>query len=106
MAPFYNRGVSQGYEVKLNDSTIYELEQDKPAVIRIYRKGDYVLSALTGKLTQLNLKLEKGRDYYIRCGEYEGSFLEKPKLQMVIEDFGRNEYEACVERFEKEKSKK
>lgn len=95
---FYNDNTNIKYELKLNDSTIYEFQRDVPAIVNIYKEGDFTISAKTGELTELKMNLEFGKDYFIRCGIYLPSVLRKPKLQLVIEDFARDEYEACVDR--------
>ena len=93
-APFYNNTHPGRYEVKLNDSTIYELRKDKPAIVKVQKEGKYILSAKTSKKTEIKLNLEKGRNYFVRCGIYKASFLGSPKVHLVIEDFARPEFEA------------
>ncbi len=105
-APFYNNTHPGKYDVKLNDSTIYELKKDEPAIVKVHKEGNYTLSAKTAERTEIQLNIEKGRDYFIRCGIYKASFLGKPKVHLVIEDFARPEFEACMERYEIKKSKR
>lgn len=93
------------YDLKRNDSTIYELRKDKPAMVKVKNDGDYTLSAKTSERTDIKLNIEKGRSYFIRCGIDKSSFLGKPKIHLVIQEYGKPEYWACVERSKKKQNK-
>jgi len=90
---YYNY-LKGAYHLKLNDSIICKVTRGKPQKIDSIKPGKYILSA---KSTEINVDLKGGEQYFIRCGTYETSpLVNKPKIQVVVPEFGRQEFHERV----------
>jgi hypothetical protein len=95
------------YELHLNDSLITTISENSPQSINLNVTGEHKLVAKRGnKVRELPIKIENGRDYYVRCGievftvTYYSVVVVKgsPKVHLVVPEQGKLEFQAALER--------
>lgn len=87
-----------GYDVHLNDSVVYRARNNSRLVIRLSKPGPVILWAHTEATTSLNLEVEPGQEYFLRCGLEGGILLLRPQLRFVSTAQGRGEFEELPDR--------
>lgn len=80
------------YDVRLNDSVVYQARFGSRSVIRLTKPGAVTVWTENGG-KPLMLEVEPGKEYYLRCGLYATGFKLRPWLSFVSTWQGRREYD-------------
>lgn len=89
-------GVGAGvkYDVFLGDSLICRTRANWKKTIKITSTGLNTIWAKTESKTELPIKIEKGKEYYIRCGLEMGILIGRPSLNLITPSSGASEFKA------------
>ncbi|MCL2311287.1 MAG: DUF2846 domain-containing protein [Firmicutes bacterium] len=79
------------YDLYVNDKSICRVKNKWKQSFDIYEEGVITLWASTEVRVELPIKIEPGKEYYIRCGISVGTFVGHPKLELVPEEIGKAE---------------
>ena len=82
------------YEVHVGDTGVYKAKVNSRAEVKIYEASDVEIWAKTEARSSIPLKLELGKEYYVRCAVTMGAFVGRPLLELVPASYGRGEYES------------
>lgn len=96
-------GAIVNYDLHLGDSTICRVKNKFNESIKINREGFNSLWAKTEAKSEIPIKIEFGKEYYVRCGITMGALVGRPKLEIIDATTGRREYNAMQQ---KKKTKK
>ena len=88
------QGALVSFDLHLGDSTICRVKSNFCESIKINKEGLNSLWAKTETKSEIPIKIEFGKAYYVRCGISMGAFVGRPKLQMVDNATGKREYNA------------
>ncbi|MDO7844881.1 hypothetical protein Q5H92_00820 [Hymenobacter sp. M29] len=80
------------YDVRLNDSVVYQARFGSRSIIRLTKPGAVTLWTENGG-KPLTLEVEPGKEYYLRCGLQGSTFKPRPWLSFVSTRQGRQEYD-------------
>jgi hypothetical protein len=89
--PRFDFGYAISYKMHLNDSAVCKVKHGCAQTIRIDHPECYNLNAKTESGFDLNLCVEAGEEYYIRCGVSMGAFIGRPYFSLVDKNRGRSE---------------
>lgn len=95
---FSGVGAAIGYDIHLGDSVICRAKNKWNETIKVYVEGDQTLWAKTEARAELPLHIEKGREYYIRCGITMGVVVGHPSLTLMDKQVGKTECDALKKR--------
>jgi Protein of unknown function (DUF2846). len=82
------------YNVHLDDTIICRAGNKWKETIKIEKEGLFTLWAKTETKTELSVEIEFGKEYYIRCGVKIGVVAGRPKIELVDNETGKNEFES------------
>lgn len=91
-------GALVSYDLHLGDSTICRVKNNFCESIKINKEGLNSLWAKTESKSEIPIKIELGKAYYIRCGITMGAFVGRPKIEMIDETVGKREYNAIQQK--------
>lgn len=86
------QGTLISYDLHLSDSTICRVKNNFCESVKINKEGLNSLWAKTESKSEIPIKIEFGKAYYIRCSLSMGAFVGRPKLEMVDNATGKREY--------------
>jgi len=89
---FGGSGALVSYDIHLGDVVICRAKNKWKTTIQIYNFGLNTLWASTESKTELPVRIEPGREYYIRCGLKMGVIVGRPTLELVEKSRGRTEF--------------
>ena len=87
-------GLIVNYDVHIGDKKVFRSKAPSKAEVKVYDEGEFEIWAKTEAKEVLVLEIEKGRDYYVRCGVDIGIIIGRPTLERVPVDSGKAEYES------------
>lgn len=87
-------GALVGYDVHLGDSLIGRAKPGWKETLQITITGYNTLWAKTESKTELTVTMEKGKEYYVRCGIQLGIMIGRPVLELVNSEIGQAEFKA------------
>lgn len=85
-------GFLVSYDLHLGDSVICRVQNNWKTTLRIRKDGYNSLWARTETKEEIPIKIEMGKEYYVRCGITLGAFVGHPKLELVDNSTGKVEY--------------
>jgi hypothetical protein len=88
-----NLGVLLNYDLHLGDTVICRVKNGWSKTIRVEKDGYNKLWARTVSKSEIPIKIEYGREYYVRCGVTWGVFVGNPSLELVDNKTGKAEYD-------------
>jgi len=93
---YRNSGIGPliNYDLHLGDSTICRVENKWQKSLKISQTGLNTLWAKTEVKRELPIKIEPGKEYYIRCGITMGILVGEPSLELVGNVIGKSEFAA------------
>jgi hypothetical protein len=93
---YRNSGVGAlvSYDLHLGDTTICRVKNRWKKSIKVKKDGYNTLWARTEAKKELPMKIEFGREYYIRCAVTMGAFVGHPSLELVDNISGKAEFDA------------
>ena len=80
------------YDLFLGDSFLCRVGNDWKTTIKLTDDGYNYLWASTESKAQLPLKIEFGKEYYIRCGSSMGGWVARPSIELRDTEIGSNEF--------------
>jgi hypothetical protein len=92
------QGFLVGYNLHLGDSVICRVKDDFCQSVKVYKEGENTLWAKTEAKSEIPIKIEFGRIYYVRCGIDMGAFVGRPSLEIVGSNTGKSEFSAMEKR--------
>ncbi|RNI23671.1 hypothetical protein EFB08_19290 [Rufibacter latericius] len=91
------------YDLFLGDSLLCRVKNNWKQTIKVRKDGLNTLWARTEKKVETPIKIEIGREYYVRCGVSMGAFVGHPQVDVVDKTSGRLEFQAIKEKEPKKK---
>ncbi|RCR65613.1 DUF2846 domain-containing protein [Larkinella punicea] len=90
--PFEFWGLTIGFSVKKNGTKIFKIRNNSVHIIKVFQSGVTTISAQTfEKKSKVNLKIELGKAYYLKCTIRPGFLIGHPKLRIVSAEKGKIE---------------
>jgi len=80
------------YDLYLGDSLIARVANNWRKTVKVKKDGYNTLWAKTEAKEELPIKIEKGKEYYIRCGVRPGLMIGRPELELVDNQRGKSEF--------------
>lgn len=87
-------GALVSYDLHLGDSVICRVTNSYKTTLHIAKDGLNTIWAKTESKSEVPVKLEFGKTYYLRCGITMGAFVGRPKLELVDPKTGKQEFES------------
>ena len=84
-------GAIIGYNVHLGEEQICRVTNNSKTTIQVRSFGQNTLWARTESRAEVQLNIEPGREYYIRCGVRFGVAVGRPSLELVDGKVGKTE---------------
>ncbi|QED36680.1 hypothetical protein FK178_02655 [Antarcticibacterium arcticum] len=86
---------SFGYKIKDgNDSILGRLRGGEKFVLQTKNFGDQSFFAITETKEEIKIKVEKGKEYFVRGGAIPGIITVRPQLTITENQIGQKEFEA------------
>ncbi|WP_338871561.1 hypothetical protein WBJ53_25725 [Spirosoma sp. SC4-14] len=96
--PFTLSAVLLGFGIRKEGEKLFKLRNNSARELRIYKSAPIILSAKSvERISKITLNVEVGKSYYIRCIPRISYLTVNPKLELVNEAKGKQEYEAIVD---------
>ncbi|MFM9986252.1 MAG: hypothetical protein ACKVOK_13520 [Flavobacteriales bacterium] len=86
------QGAFIGYNLFLGDSMLCRVRNNFKQVVNVHQLGSQIIWASTETKEEVSIYLEKGKEYYIRCGIGMGAFVGRPKMYLIENAIGKNEF--------------
>jgi hypothetical protein len=83
-----------GYNLYLDDSLICRMKSNTTYEIKIPKEGVHTLWAGTETKAEVTIKIQHGREYYLRCAMGMGAFVGRPQLELIDISDAKSIYEA------------
>lgn len=90
------QGVLIDYNVKIGEEVVWRARHNDKEWIKVKAVGPVELTAKTEAKTTLDLDIQPGRSYYIKCDLGMGLLVGRPTLLHMNEASGKYEYEQIV----------
>jgi len=87
-------GALLNYDLHLGDTTLCRVKNRWKKTIKIRKDGYNTLWAKTEAKKELPIKIELGREYYVRCAVTMGALVGHPSLELVDNVSGKAEFNA------------
>ena len=93
---FYRTGnyVKTPYDVHLNNDVVYRSKNKTKSAVKIYTAGDYEIWGKTETRESLKLKVELGKEYYVKTFVHFGVALWRPSIELRNALEGKAEYDS------------
>ena len=88
------KGAVIGYDVHLGDELIGRVKNKWKTTVEVRDFGQSTVWARTESKTEIPINLERGREYYVRCGVKMGIAVGRPSLELVSKRTGKPEFDA------------
>lgn len=100
---YFYRGRNAGgalidYNVRIGEEIVWRARHNDKEWIKIKAEGPICISAKTESRTDLDLVVEPGRSYYVKCGIGMGFFVGRPILEQINESTGKYEFEQIIKK--------
>lgn len=91
---FYRPGnfAATPYDVHIGDDVVYRSKNKTKTFVKIDKPGTYEIWGKTESRESLTLKVEMGKDYYIKSFLHFGVALWRPSLEEVAPEVGKVEW--------------
>ncbi|RPE13215.1 hypothetical protein EGT74_06710 [Chitinophaga lutea] len=84
------------YNLHVNDSTVCRVKNGEKYLIKMYNTGQTKIWARTESKMEVTANVQPGRIYFVRCSAVMGAFVGRPKLKLVDEQTGMQEFGAMA----------
>ena len=93
---FYRTGnyVKTPYDVHLNNEVVYRSKNKTKAAVKVYTAGDYEIWGKTESKESLKLKVELGKEYYVKTFVHFGVAIWRPSIELRGTKEGKVEYDS------------
>lgn len=81
------------FDLYLGDTVICRVKNKWKQTIMVKKEGLNSLWAKTESKTEIPVKIEFGKEYYIRCSVAMGAFVGRPRLELVDRKAGKIEFD-------------
>jgi hypothetical protein len=85
-------GFLVSYDLHLSDTVICRVDDNWKKTMRIKKEGYYILWARTEMKEEVPIKVEYGKEYFIRCSVTMGALVGRPEIEIADNAIGRAEY--------------
>lgn len=82
-----------GYNVWIGDDLVWRASNNRREWVKVKAVGKTEIRAKTESERTLEIDIQPGRHYYIRCGVDTGVMVGRPNLELVDESTGKFEFE-------------
>ncbi len=96
-------GLLVNYDLHLGDSTICKMKNNTAETITITKDGMNTLWAKTETKTEVPIKIEFGKEYYIRCGISMGIVVGRPTISVLNATAAKAEFQSTLTRNKQKK---
>jgi len=96
-------GAMINFDLHIDENVICRVKNKWRETIKIDREGLVSLWAKTEAKIELPILIEFGKEYFIRCSVTMGVAVGRPKLELVDEHTGKEEFEASMGKKKKQK---
>lgn len=84
------------YNLHVNDSTVCRVKNGEKYLIKMYNTGKTRIWARTESKAEVTADVQPGRVYFVRCSAIMGAIVGRPKLKLVDEQTGTQEFGAMA----------
>lgn len=91
-------GALVSYDVYVGDTKVYRSRPNTNAEVKLYEEGDVEVWAKTEAKEVLPLTIRKGSDYFVRTSVSAGIMIGRPRMEIVSDKAGREEYESVKDK--------
>ncbi|WP_205501383.1 hypothetical protein [Rufibacter psychrotolerans] len=91
------------YDLFLGDSLLCRVKNNWKQTIKVKKDGLNTLWARTERKVEEPIKIELGKEYYVRCGLSMGAFVGHPQITVVDKSTGSLELQSIKEKAAKKK---
>ena len=91
-------GALVSYDVYVGDTKVYRSRPNTNAEVKLYEEGDVEVWAKTEAKEVLPLTIRKGSDYFVRTSVSAGIMIGRPRMEIVSDKAGREEYESIKDK--------
>ena len=93
---FYRTGnyVKTPYDVHLNNEVVYRSKNKTKAAVKVYTAGEYEIWGKTESRESLKLKVEMGKEYYVKTFVHFGVAIWRPSIELRDAVTGKAEYDS------------
>ncbi len=89
-------GALINYDLHLGDSVLMRVSMKSKKTVKVEKFGYNTVWAKTESKTELPINIQKGHEYYIRCGISMGILVGRPSLELVGNSSGKYEFNAIA----------
>lgn len=82
------------YDLYLGDLKLARVRNNWKETVKVERFGNQTLWAQTEIRKEVPIYIEKGKEYYIRCGVSMGAMTGRPEIEVIDNSIGRIEYKS------------
>ena len=86
------KGMAVSYDLHLEDEVVFRVKNKTKTTLRITGEGLKTLWAKTETRVELPVDVKLGHEYYIQCGLSFGALVGRPKLEIVDNKKGKDEF--------------
>ena len=86
------KGMAVNYDLHLGDEMIFRVKNKTKTTLKITSEGPKTLWAKTETRVELPVDFKFGHEYYIQCGLSFGALVGRPKLEIVDNKKGKDEF--------------
>jgi hypothetical protein len=86
------RGAIVTYQVNLGDNALWRIRHNSYNSVNVENINDSILWAQTEVKVETPIKIEKGKEYFVKCGVSTGIFFGRPHMEVVNNNIGYFEY--------------
>ncbi|MBR0224380.1 MAG: hypothetical protein IJL93_08925 [Bacteroidales bacterium] len=80
------------YDVHLGDDVVYRSRNKTKAIVKIDKPGTYEIWGKTETRESITLKVELGKEYYVKTFVHMGAAIWRPSIELVSPEVGRSEW--------------
>ena len=91
-------GALVSYDVYVGDTKVYRSRPNTNAEVKLYEEGDVEVWAKTEAKEVLPLTIRKCSDYFVRTSVSAGIMIGRPRMEIVSDKAGREEYESVKDK--------
>ena len=85
-------GMAISYDLNLDDNVVFRVKNNSKTTIKITSEGLKTLWAKTETRVELPVDIRLGQEYYVQCGLGMGALVGRPKLEIVDNRKGKDEF--------------
>jgi hypothetical protein len=96
--PKIMEGLLVNYNIHVADSVVCKVKNNTKFIIKLYKEGPATIWAETEKKKVVNINIQFGHEYFLKCGVSTGLWVSRPEIALIIPDQGHLDWESVAGR--------